>query len=103
MDLTKLIVTFRKSANAPKSVLNKCLVSGNYFRSLTNDKEVIDKKKTSYHLYVKETTLKSTILPQMVAKGSTRNMLAFLGLRLKKDCCSLTLAFFVKNNFVISN
>jgi hypothetical protein len=41
-------------------------------------------------------TLKSTVLPQADTKGSTRNTLASLGLRLRQQCQFLNSAYFVK-------
>jgi hypothetical protein len=39
--------------------------------------------------------MKSTLLPQVDVKGSTRNVLASFGLRLRQHCQFLTLAFLV--------
>jgi hypothetical protein len=40
-----------------------------------------------------------TVLPQAEAKGSTWNMLHFLGLCLSQHCKFLMLAFFVKKQY----
>jgi len=47
--------------------------------------------KASYHVYRRNKSLKSTVLPQAEAEGS-----ASLGLRLRQHCQFLTLEFFVK-------
>jgi len=47
--------------------------------------------------------MKSTVLPQAETKRSTRNTLAFLGLRLRQHCQLLMLVFFLKTRVLRGN
>jgi len=71
---------------------------GNFFRWLTDHKQQVNKKQKLSITCNKQNTKLDT-LREAEAKGSTRNMLASLGLRLMQHCQFWTSVFSVKNNF----
>ena len=66
---------------------------GNYFRRSTDNEKRADRKQIQNKIENKTEKLKSTVLPQVEAKGSIKNSLAFLDLRLRQHCQFLTLVF----------
>ena len=67
---------------------------GNFSRRSTDQKQRVTKTQQLPISQIRNKTLKSTVLPQLEAKGSTWTLLASIGLRLRQQCQFITLDFF---------
>ena len=87
-----------------KNCTYSCLKTNSFFSRSTNKKPQVNKKsRASYHVYIRNRTLKSTVLPNAEEKGNTWNMLASPGLCVRQHCQQWMLGFYIKYNFLRQN